>query len=173
MSLNVRINLSQAMQRHAIHLTAKYLKRRVASEGESEMTVGLTTACCLILAGGLLATRWDSFTLDAQTATPATEAKPGLPETEEQKQGEALFWRDCSLCHVERSSPRYNHRGRKTLGIVASTDLVGVYKRASITDAHVRQVIEEGIPGKMPAFKYTYALKPGAVDQLVAYLKVR
>lgn len=98
---------------------------------------------------------------------------PGLPETDAEKRGEALFWKDCSLCHVDPSSPRYNHRGRKTLGIVASTDLTGLHKRSSITDARVREVIEEGISGKMPAFKYTYALKPGAVDQLIAYLKIR
>lgn len=128
-------------------------------------------ACLSLAAAGLMG----PITIAGQQPVAAQTAaqKPGLPVTELEKQGEALFWRDCSLCHVDRTSPRFNHRGRNTLGIVALTSLVGLYRLPSITDEAVRRVIQEGIPGRMPAYKYTYELKPPVLDQLIAYLKVR
>ena len=89
-----------------------------------------------------------------------------MPKTEEQKSGEARFMQNCTLCHTTNDS-----RGQKDLGILAPTELIGVYRLATVTDAAVRQRILGGFPGKMPAFKNT--LDPKDVDDLIAYLKIR
>ena len=89
-------------------------------------------------------------------------ARPGVPTTDQQKSGEALFYQRCPLCHVYTA---------RTAAARSRTELVGFYKQPSVTDEAVRQLIMEGIPGRMPSFKYTFTLKE--LDDLVAYLKVR
>lgn len=99
--------------------------------------------------------------LGAQEAGAAT---PGVAQTDQQKKGEALFLKNCALCHI--------HTNQKAqLKIQASTELVGLFKKPTTTEAAVRQRLMQGVPGLMPSFQY--ALEPKDHDDLVAYLKVR
>ena len=89
---------------------------------------------------------------------------PGTPQTDQQKKGEALFLKNCALCHI--------HTAQKAqLKIQASTELIGLFKKPTTTEAGVRQRLMQGLPGLMPAFQY--ALEPKDHDDLVAYLKIR
>ena len=101
--------------------------------------------------------------LGAQASQPVAAA-PGAPQTDQQHRGEALFLKNCALCHI--------HTAQKArLKIQAATELVGLFKRPAITDDRVRQVLHGGVPGLMPAFQY--ALSPGELEDLLAYLKIR
>ena len=101
------------------------------------------------------------LTLTAQSGgAPAT---PGKPQTDEQLRGDALFQKTCFLCHVPTGQT-------KELKI-AVTDLVGLFKRPGLTEQYVRQRIQEGIPRRMPAYRYTYT--PAQLDNIIAYLKIR
>jgi mono/diheme cytochrome c family protein len=95
---------------------------------------------------------------------PAARSLPGVPQTDQQRSGEARFIQNCTLCHVFSAQ-------KKSIGVQASTELVGLFKRPNITEAGVRQIILDGLPRKMPSFKYNF--EPREVDDLVAYLKIR
>ena len=91
--------------------------------------------------------------------------KPGVPQTDQQWRGEALFIQNCVLCHI----PSYQ---KKYLGIQAPTILIGAFRgEKPLTEANARRFITEGIPRVMPAFKYTLNAKQ--LDDLIAYLKIR
>jgi len=101
--------------------------------------------------------------------TPAAQEaparnRPGVPQTDQQRSGEALFIQNCTLCHVFSAQ-------KKSIGVQASTELVGLFRKATINEANVRQIILEGFPAKMPSFKYNF--EPREIDDLVAYLKIR
>ncbi|MDX6711592.1 MAG: Cytochrome oxidase, cbb3-type, subunit [Blastocatellia bacterium] len=100
-------------------------------------------------------------TSDQSTATArkSTVARPAL--NEQQRRGEALFVQNCTLCHMPSNQ-------KKRLGIQGPT-LEGVYGEDAETDA-LRQFIQQGLPGKMPGFRY--GLEPKDIDDVVAYLKV-
>jgi len=102
------------------------------------------------------------LTLSAQSrgAAPAT---PGKAQTDEQLRGDAFFQKTCFLCH--------NPTGQTTQLKIAVTNLAGLFKRPGVTEEYVRQRIQEGIPGRMPAYKYTYT--PAQLDNIIAYLKIR
>jgi mono/diheme cytochrome c family protein len=102
------------------------------------------------------------LTLSAQSrgAAPAT---PGKAQTDEQLRGDAFFQKTCFLCH--------NPTGQTTELKIAVTNLAGLFKRPGVTEEYVRQRIQEGIPGRMPAYKYTYT--PAQLDNIIAYLKIR
>ena len=104
-----------------------------------------------------------SVTLAAQQG-PGTRSRPGVPQTDQQRRGEALFVKNCSLCHVFSNQ-------KKTLGIQSPTELVGLFKKPTINDDNVRQTVLEGIPKIMPSFRYNF--EPHEVDELIAYLKIR
>lgn len=93
------------------------------------------------------------------TARKSTAARPAL--NEQQRRGEALFVQNCTLCHMPSNQ-------KKSLGIQAPT-LEGVYGEDAETAA-LRQFIQQGLPGKMPGFRY--GLDPKDIDDVVAYLKV-
>jgi mono/diheme cytochrome c family protein len=98
----------------------------------------------------------------SRPSTPA--ATPGKPQTDSQKRGEALFTKNCHLCHI--------YSGQKEeFKILASNQLIGLFKDSSITEQAVRQLILQGIPRSKPSFKYT--LGPSEMDDLIAYLKIR
>jgi mono/diheme cytochrome c family protein len=101
-------------------------------------------------------------TVVAQRAAPA--ATPGVPKTDQQKSGEALFQQNCTLCHVPSNDKR-------RYGIQSSTQLIGLFERPTITDDAVRQFILAGLPGLMPSFQYT--LVASELDDLIAYLRIR
>ena len=100
----------------------------------------------------------------AAGAQPSARSQPGVPQTDQEKRGEALFLTSCPLCHVHSNQKR-------DLRIQANTDLVGLYKRPATNDASVRRVIVDGIPQLMPSFRHM--LDTQQVDDLVAYLKIR
>jgi mono/diheme cytochrome c family protein len=101
-------------------------------------------------------------TLDAQAAPAA--AAPGIPKTDQQKSGEAIFQLNCTLCHVYSGD-------KKRFAVQASTELIGLFKKPGLTDDGVRQFIVTGLPGRMPSFRYTLAA--WELDDLVAYLRIR
>jgi mono/diheme cytochrome c family protein len=103
--------------------------------------------------------------LAAQEGGPPRQ-RAGRPQTEQQMRGEALFFQNCTLCHTTA-----DNRGQKGLGILAPTELIGLYKRPGLSDTTVRQFIMTGSPGKMPGFRYT--LSADDLDDLIAYLKIR
>jgi mono/diheme cytochrome c family protein len=96
--------------------------------------------------------------------SPGTRNRPGVPQTDQQRSGEALFIQNCTLCHVFSNQKR-------SIGIQASTELVGLFKKPTISDAGVRQLISDGIPKRMPSFKHNFEARE--VDDLMAYLKIR
>ncbi len=87
----------------------------------------------------------------------------GKLETDAQKRGDAVFHKNCHLCHI--STPQ-----KRELNI-AFTELVGLFKQPNITDQAVRQLIQAGIPGRMPSFRY--GLNESQLNDLIAYLRIR
>ena len=87
----------------------------------------------------------------------------GKLQTGEQKRGDAIFHKNCHLCHISTAQKRELK--------INATELVGLFKRPNISEQAVRQLIQEGIPRRMPAF--TYTLTAAELDDLIAYLKIR
>jgi cytochrome c2 len=85
-------------------------------------------------------------------------ARPAL--NEQQRRGEATFVQNCTLCHIPTNQ-------KKRLGIQVPI-LEGVYGEGADEDA-LRQFIQQGVPGKMPGFRY--GLEPKQIDDVIAYLK--
>ena len=50
-------------------------------------------------------------------------------------------------------------------------DLLGRAGEGESVEQVVRQMIQAGIPKRMPSFQYNFT--PGEVDDLIAYLKIR
>ena len=114
--------------------------------------------CLLLLASVFVLPR----PLTAQEAPKAQT--PGVAQTDQQKRGEALFLTRCPLCHVHSNQKR-------SLGIQASTELIGLFSNGGTSDETVRQRIVEGLPKLMPSFQY--ALDSKQIDDIIAYLKIR
>jgi len=87
----------------------------------------------------------------------------GKLQTEEQKRGDAIFHKNCHLCHIAT--------GQKRSLKINADELVGLFKRPNISEQGVRQLIQTGIPKRMPSFQYNFT--PAEVDDLIAYLKIR
>jgi len=79
---------------------------------------------------------------------------------QQQRRGEALFVQNCPLCHIPSKQ-------KKTLGIQGPV-LRGMYGEDADQDS-LWQIIEQGIPGKMPAFRFTLDSKQ--IDDVIAFLK--
>jgi mono/diheme cytochrome c family protein len=98
-----------------------------------------------------------------QDPSASAARKPSAPRpalNEQQRRGKALFVQNCPLCHVPSAQ-------KKRLGIQGPV-LQGMFGEDADEDA-LRQFIQQGIPGKMPGFRY--ALEPKQVDDLIAFLK--
>ena len=54
---------------------------------------------------------------------------------------------------------------------INADELVGLFKRPNISEQGVRQLIQTGMPKRMPSFQYNFT--PAEVDDLIAYLKIR
>lgn len=93
----------------------------------------------------------------------ALGATVGKLQTEEQKRGDAVFHKNCHLCHISTAQKR-------ELGIV-STELVGLFKKPNVSEQAVRQLVQMGIPQRMPGFQYT--LNASEMNDLIAYLRIR
>jgi mono/diheme cytochrome c family protein len=104
-----------------------------------------------------------AFPLSLSAQSQGAPATPGKPQTDEQLRGNAYFEKTCYLCH--------NPTGQTTELKIAVTNLAGLFKRPGVTEQYVRQRIQEGIPGRMPSYKYTYT--PAQLDNIIAYLKIR
>jgi len=87
----------------------------------------------------------------------------GKLQTEEQKRGDAIFHKNCHLCHI--STPQ-----KRELNI-AFTELVGLFQKPNINEQAVRQLVQAGIPDRMPSFRYT--LNEADMNDLIAYLRIR
>ncbi len=118
--------------------------------------------CRVMWLASIAALVWMSPAARAQG--PGTSGTPGVPKTDQQKSGEAIFQQNCTLCHVFSGD-------KKRFNVQSSTELIGLFKRPTITDEAVRTLILGGMPGRMPAFRYTLA--PRDVDDLIAYLRIR
>lgn len=92
------------------------------------------------------------------TAQKSQVARPVL--NEQQKRGEAIFVQNCTLCHIPTSQ-------KKRLKMPVAV-LEGEYGEEADADA-LRQFIQQGIPGKMPGFRY--GLNQQQIDDVVAFLK--
>jgi mono/diheme cytochrome c family protein len=91
--------------------------------------------------------------------------QPGVPQTDQQRRGEALFVQNCPLCHV------YSKQ-KQDVDVLASTFLIGMFRGDKpLTDAMARRFIMEGIPKMMPTFKYQLDSKQ--IDDIIEYLKIR
>src|SRR5216683_2533007 len=98
-----------------------------------------------------------------QDPSASAARKPSAPRpalNEQQRRGEALFVQNCPLCHVPSNQ-------KKRLGIQGPV-LQGLFTEDTDEDA-LHQVIQQGIPEKMPGFRY--ALEPKQIDDLIAFLK--
>ena len=96
-----------------------------------------------VLAGGVTAQQ-----APGPTATPATV-----------ESGKKLFVQRCSVCHLPPMGPgEPRSYARSLTGIVKTPQM----------EAGVRQIIEKGIPSRMPGFQY--GLQPKEIDQIVTYL---
>ena len=87
----------------------------------------------------------------------------GKLQTEEQKRGDAIFHKNCHLCHIAT--------GQKRSLKINADELVGLFQRPNISEQAVRQLIQTGIPKRMPSFQYNFT--PAEVNDLIAYLKIR
>ena len=87
----------------------------------------------------------------------------GKLQTEEQKRGDAIFHKNCHLCHISTAQKRELK--------INATELVGRFKQPNVSEQAVRQLIQDGIPRRMPAFKYAFTAAD--LDDLIAYLKIR
>lgn len=106
------------------------------------------------------------LTPSAQDEGAAASARktPGKAQTDSQKMGEAIFSKNCHLCHISSAQ-------KTKLKILASTELIGLFKERTTTEDSVRQLIQQGIPERMPSFRYNF--QPSEMDDLIAYLKIR
>jgi mono/diheme cytochrome c family protein len=94
---------------------------------------------------------------------PAADQKSAAPRpvlNEQQRRGEALFVQNCPLCHIPSKQ-------KKELGIQGPV-LRGMYGDDADQDS-LRQIIEQGLPGKMPGFRYDLDSKQ--IDDVIAFLK--
>ena len=99
----------------------------------------------------------------ASQPAPAAAPKSAAPQpvlNEQQRRGEALFVQNCPLCHIPSKQ-------KKELGIQGPA-LRGMFKDDADQD-FLRQIIEQGLPGKMPGFRYDLDTKQ--IDDLIAFLK--
>lgn len=130
------------------------------------MRLSLRNVCLLILAGaplfpGALGGQEPAPRATDSSATAAKKSSPPRPVlNEQQRRGEALFVQNCPLCHVPSNQ-------KKRLGIQGPV-LQGMFGEDANEDA-LRQYIQQGVPDKMPGFRY--ALEPKQIDDLIAYLK--
>jgi cytochrome c2 len=120
----------------------------------------LLSACVVIFPIALAAQESDQH---APEQSPSAARKPSPPRpvlNEQQRRGEALFVQNCPLCHVP------SHQ-KQTLGIQGPIlkDMFG----ADADEDFLRQFIQQGVPGKMPGFRYD--LEPKQIDDIIAYLK--
>ena len=117
--------------------------------------------CLLPFAGAVMF----SIMLAAQSGqSPSTGLGPAL--SEQQRMGEAVFRQQCPLCHLPRKSVGKDPNEK---GVPREASLSGLFLKERTQEASVRQIIQQGIPKRMPGFQYI--LGPKELDDLISYLK--
>ena len=113
-----------------------------------------------LLAGGIIfLAAWAAQAQQASSPAPALN--------EQQTTGKRLFNQNCRLCHAPE---RENVKDPKDEGKTVGPRLEGVFRPPrSRPEAVVKTFIQQGIEGKMPAFRY--GLQPAEIDAIIAYLK--
>ena len=85
---------------------------------------------------------------------PGPAATPATVES-----GKKLFVQRCSVCHLPPLGPgEPRSYARSLTGVVKTRE----------GEAAVRQIVQNGIPSRMPGFQY--GLQPKEIDQLVTFL---
>jgi mono/diheme cytochrome c family protein len=85
---------------------------------------------------------------------------------EQQTKGRILYNQNCRLCHTPEAERAKDPTPGKSVG----PSLVGLFSPPrSRPEVVVRTFIMQGVPEKMPAFRY--GLQPAEVDAIIAYLK--
>ena len=97
---------------------------------------------------------------------PAQSQSSSPALTQQQTAGRRLFMQNCSLCHLSRSDNLKSTEAGSAYG----GDLKGLFKgQKPMTDQAVQAFVQQGLPGKMPGFRY--GLKPEEIDTIISYLK--
>ena len=123
-------------------------------------TLFLLLECLLLLPAAILARDSAAQAIDKAPSAGQKHAVTRAVLTEQQRRGESLFVQNCPLCHIASKQ-------KKMLGLLGPT-LQGVYGDDADEDS-LRQIIEQGFPGKMPSFRYD--LEPQQIDDVIAFLK--
>jgi mono/diheme cytochrome c family protein len=113
--------------------------------------------CCCRKRGGQKA---EQPRPDQSSSAAPTRATTKPPLTDQQRRGEALFVENCPLCHIPSKQ-------KKMLGLLGPA-LQGVYGEDADEDS-LRQILQQGFPGKMPGFRYDLDRKQ--MDDVIAFLK--
>ena len=117
----------------------------------------LPVACALGLPAVLVA---QSANLSATAPAPLLN--------DQQRKGEGVFRHYCPLCHLPEKKVNKDPNEK---GVARASSLAGTFRRERIDESAVRALIQQGMPGRMPGFRYT--LGPRDMDDLIAYLKTR
>ena len=90
--------------------------------------------------------------------SPAQQPSSKDSQTDVQKLGQRLFEQRCPVCHTKPTitSKQYS-------SLTLSKDLIEGNEGA------IREIIRNGMAGKMPGFKY--GLEPPEIDAIIEYLK--
>jgi cytochrome c2 len=120
----------------------------------------LLLACVGMFPIALAAQEADQHTPEQSPSMARKSSAPRPVLNEQQRRGEALFVQNCPLCHVP------SHQ-KQTLGIQGPI-LKGMFGEDADED-FLRQFIQQGVPAKMPGFRYD--LEPKQIDDIIAYLK--
>jgi len=104
--------------------------------------------------------------LSAQSEESVRAEVAGAPQTDAQKRGEAIFSKNCHLCHSSVGSFE-----QKVELKILQPQLVGLFKKPGVTEEFVRARVQSGLPRRMPSFRLT--LSPSEMDDLIAYLRIR
>ncbi len=85
--------------------------------------------------------------------------------SEQERMGHAFFMQRCAFCHVPRTTKAGADAKAPSGGILA-----GLFQDAgSGQEMRVRQIVLNGVPGKMPGFEH--GLESEEIDAIIAYIK--
>lgn len=112
--------------------------------------MALSRSVVILCASGVIA-------LAAGLSAQQPSTPPAAPASVDA--GKKLFVQRCSVCHLPPLGPgEPRSLARSVVGFVKTKQAEGV----------ARQIIQNGIPSRMPGFKY--GLQPDEIDQIVAYM---
>jgi len=97
------------------------------------------------------------FLLGSYFTTSFAQSNSSAPQTAVQKLGQRVFEQRCPVCHTQPALNSRRYGPALSKGLVESNEDM------------IRQVIVDGVPGRMPGFKY--GLTASEIDAIIAYLK--